>query len=93
MEPHQQQQERGHTDARRRTTSHQTADRRIEEIEIAPRQTLAAMEKPVVDESRLWEVIGAAQFCADGDAGGWDSDASDHETADEKYIRVSECTF
>lgn len=88
VEPQQQKQRRGRTDSRRKASSLPSVDIELEEIEVAIRPTLAAMEKPVVDQSRLWEAIGAAQFSADGDAGGWDSDASDHETPDEKYLKV-----
>lgn len=49
---------------------------------------MAAIEKPVQDQSRLWEAIGAAQFCSDGIADGWDSDTEESETAEEKYLKV-----
>lgn len=61
-------------------------DPTIEEIEAA--SYMAAIEKPVQDQSRLWEAIGAAQFCSDGVADGWDSDTEESETAEEKYLKV-----
>ena len=42
----------------------------------------------VDDKSRHWASIAAAEYKADGNADGWDSDASDHETAEQKYIKV-----
>jgi hypothetical protein len=41
----------------------------------------ARVEAPIVDQSQLWEQIGAAEFSRDGVAEGW-------ETEDEKFIRV-----
>jgi hypothetical protein len=38
--------------------------------------------------SKLWEAIAAAQFSADGVMDGWDSDDSDHETPEQKYMKV-----
>ena len=40
------------------------------------------------DESKVWETIAAAQYKLDGDDAGWESDVSDDETPDDKYIRV-----
>lgn len=40
------------------------------------------------DESRVWENIAAAQYKLDGDDAGWDSEESDQETEDDKYIKV-----
>ena len=40
------------------------------------------------DESKVWETIAAAQYKLDGNDAGWESDVSDEETADDKYIRV-----
>lgn len=40
------------------------------------------------DESKVWETIAAAQYKLDDDDAGWESDVSDEETADDKYIRV-----
>ena len=37
----------------------------------------------------MWEAIAAAQFCTDGVADGWESDGSDHDTAEQKYLKVS----
>ena len=68
-----------------------TDDSEIEEIRTA--SFMAAIEKPVQDESRLWEAIGAAQFCSDGVAEGWDSDTEETETAEEKYLKVSNQTL
>ena len=61
-------------------------DATIEEMETA--SYMAAINKPVQDQSRLWEAIGAAQFCSDGVADGWDSDPEESETAEEKYLKV-----
>ena len=36
----------------------------------------------------MWENIAAAQYKLDGDDAGWDSEESDHETEDDKYIKV-----
>ena len=49
---------------------------------------------PVVirDESKVWETIAAAQYKLDGNDVGWDSDVSDEETPDDKYIRVGAAT-
>ena len=38
--------------------------------------------------SKLWEALAAAQFCADGVTEGWDSDDSDAETPEQKYMKV-----
>ena len=43
------------------------------------------------DESKVWESIAAAQYKLDGDEAGWESDVSDEESPDDKYIRVSCC--
>ena len=43
------------------------------------------------DETKVWEGIAAAQYKADGDEAGWESDVSDEESPDDKYIRVSCC--
>ena len=40
------------------------------------------------DESKVWETIAAAQYKLDGNDAGWESDVSDEETPDDKYIRV-----
>ena len=38
--------------------------------------------------SALWEAMAAAQFCADGVTEGWDSDDSDGDTPEQKYMKV-----
>jgi len=54
----------------------------------APAAQLAAAAAPVQDRLRGWGEAAAAQFRADGAADGWDSDASDEETAEQKYMRA-----
>ncbi len=49
---------------------------------------LAAAAAPVQDRLRGWGEAAAEQFRADGAADGWDSDASDEETAEQKYMRA-----
>ena len=42
----------------------------------------------LVDKVVEWERKAAQQYAEDGDADGWDSDASEPETAEQRYIRV-----
>ena len=46
------------------------------------------LSSAIRDESRVWETIAAAQYKLDGDDAGWDSEESDQETEDDKYIKV-----
>lgn len=48
----------------------------------------AGQSAAVRDESKLWEGIAAAQYKLDGDETGWDSEVSDDETPEDKYIKV-----
>ena len=42
----------------------------------------------------MWESIAAAQYKVDGDDAGWDSEGSDEDTPEDKYIKVRQniCT-
>ncbi|KAK9830214.1 hypothetical protein WJX72_010381 [[Myrmecia] bisecta] len=48
----------------------------------------AAVQEPIIDRVKLWETIAAAQFSADGISEGWDSDVSDDETPEHKYLKA-----
>ena len=52
------------------------------------RHDTADVPTAIRDESKVWETIAAAQYKVDGNDAGWESDVSDEETADDKYIRV-----
>jgi len=42
----------------------------------------------VEDRLRTWGNAAAAQYSADGITDGWDSDMSEEESAEQKYMRV-----
>ena len=42
---------------------------------------------PVVDQLALWAGIAKAEYAADGDAAGWDSEPEEEETEQERYIK------
>ncbi len=46
-------------------------------------------DQGVVDRVAQWEQAAALQYAEDGAADGWDSDDSQPETAEQRYIRVS----
>ena len=43
---------------------------------------------PTHRQVKAWGEAAAAQYAEDGAADGWDSDAGEEETAEEKYIKV-----
>lgn len=47
-----------------------------------------AKEELILDKVRLWGAIAAQQYREDGAADGWDSDASEEETAEQEYVKV-----
>ena len=50
--------------------------------------TGAAAGTTIRDEASAWKSIAAAQYKLDGDDAGWDSEESDEETPEDKYIKV-----
>jgi hypothetical protein len=44
------------------------------------------------DEATVWESIAAAQYKLDGNDAGWDSEESDEETPEDKYIKVRQAS-
>ena len=51
-------------------------------------QLLQAAARPVEDRLRGWGDAAAAQFGADGATDSWDSDVSEEETPEQKYMRA-----
>ena len=59
------------------------------QVEGPPDAFVASSAHPeLVDKVVEWERKAAQQYAEDGDADGWDSDASEPETAEQRYIRV-----
>ena len=54
----------------------------------AAAQLLQAAAQPVEDRLRGWGDAAAAQYGADGATDAWDSDVSDEETPEQKYMRA-----
>lgn len=54
----------------------------------AAAQLLQAAARPVEDRLRGWGDAAAAQYGADGATDSWDSDVSDEETPEQKYMRA-----
>lgn len=50
--------------------------------------TGAGAGNTIRDEATVWKSIAAAQYKLDGDDAGWDSEESDEETPEDKYIKV-----
>lgn len=49
----------------------------------------SAGDQHLVDRVSQWELKAAQQYREDGTTDGWDSDTSEPETAEQKYIRAS----
>ncbi|QDZ21659.1 hypothetical protein HOP50_06g41860 [Chloropicon primus] len=54
------------------------------EVEVSSREKA---EEPVPDVIAKWGSIAQAEYAADGDSDGWDSEPEEKETAEEKYVR------
>ncbi len=44
--------------------------------------------QPIEDQVKRWEFIAAKEYKFDGNADGWDSDAAEEDTPEQKYIKV-----
>lgn len=54
----------------------------------AAAQLLQAAAQPIEDRLRGWGDAAAAQYGADGATDAWDSDVSEEETPEQKYMRA-----